>query len=213
MGDAVNPAAFLGYGAQTAARKGLGLCRALVTGINFRLNSRLMDIADSPVPHVAPLTQEAPVRAVWQASAMALFLPGLVVAGGYGALLAALIFGGSGEGALARVCLMVLVIVVPLLLAYAGLRLATTRLTLYAGHLEAHPGFPARDPVMVSYREVSGMLIRRGLSGWITGAGTLVIAQNNGAPVIVSGLSDPDAAFADLSACRDTFLASRAIAE
>lgn len=171
-----------------------------------------MDIVDSPVPHGAPLTEEVPVRAVWQASASALFLPGLVVAAGYGALLAALIYGGSGEGALARVCLVVVVIVVPLLLAYAGLRLATTRLTLYETHLEAHPGFPVRDPVMINYSEVSGMLIKRGLSGWITGAGTLVITQNNAPPVIVSGLSDPDAAFADLTACRESFLASRAIA-
>ena len=134
---------------------------------------------------------------------MALFLPSLVVASGYGALLLTLVFSGRGDGALARICLMVVVIVVPLLLAYAGLRLSTTRLTLHVTHLEAHPGFPARDPVMISYSTVSGLSLRRGLSGWITGAGSLVIERDNGVPVIVPGLANPDAALAGLTACRE----------
>ncbi|MGJ8571336.1 MAG: hypothetical protein ACSHXI_11625 [Hoeflea sp.] len=143
---------------------------------------------------------------------MALFLPSLVVATGYGALLLTLVLSGRGDGALARICLMVLVIVVPLLLAYAGLRLSTTRLTLYAAHLEAHPGFPARDPVMINYPTVSGVSVRRGLSGWITGAGSLVIERGNGVPVIVPGLSSPDAALAGLTAYRDSIHASGATA-
>lgn len=162
-----------------------------------------MDRADSPIPQVPPVSDEAQPVAVWQASALAVFLPSLVVASGYGALLLALVLGGRGDGALARICLMVVVIVVPLLLAYAGLRLSTTRLTLHAAHLEAHPGFPARDPVMISYPTVSGLSLRRGLSGWITGAGSLVIERGNGVPVTIPGLSNPDAALAGLSAHRE----------
>jgi len=97
----------------------------------------------------------------------------------------------------------VLVIVVPLLLAHAGLRLSTTQLTLHAARLEAHPGFPARDPEVISYAEVTGSSLRRGLSGWITGAGSLVIERDTGVPVIVSGLSNPDAALAGLAARRE----------
>lgn len=172
----------------------------------IRLNSGLMDNADSQIEPTTPETREARHRVSWRASAFALFLPGLVVAAGYAGLWFVLYFYGRGEGALARVCLMVLVIIVPLLFAYAGLRLSTTRLTLRGAHLEVHPGFPARDPVIVTYPSVTGVSLRRGLSGWITGAGSLVVERNNGAPVIVSGLSYPDAALADLSARRDALL-------
>lgn len=177
--------------------------RPLVTVAKIRLNSAFMDSADSPTPHSLPASDEALHHSVWQASALALFLPALVVAAGYGALLIALVLGDRGNGPLARVCMIVVVIGVPLLLAYAGLRLSTTRLTLHAAYLEAHPGFPARDPVTIPYAAVSGLSVRGGLSGWITGAGSLVIDLENGPPVIVSGLSNPDAALAELSAYRD----------
>lgn len=166
-----------------------------------------MDRADSHVEPSDVVTGGALARAVWRASAFALFLPGLVVAAGYGALWIALYLNGKGDGALARVSLMVLVIIVPLLFAYAGLRLSTTRLTLRGAHLEVHPGFPARDPVIVSYPAVTGLSLRYGLSGWITGAGSLVIEREHGVPVVVSGLTRPDAALADLSARREAFSA------
>ncbi|WP_417435766.1 hypothetical protein [Hoeflea sp.] len=169
-----------------------------------------MDSADSHIKplHPAsghPASAEPRRRAVWGASALALFLPGLVVAAGYGALWISLYLNDRGEGALARVCLMVVVIIVPLLFAYAGLRLSTTRLTLRGAHLEVHPGFPARDPVIVSYPAVTGLSLRHGLSGWITGAGSLVIEREHGVPVVVSGLTSPDAALADLSARCEAF--------
>lgn len=178
----------------------------------FRLNCALMDRADSQIVTSPPVSSETSRRVAWKASAFALFLPGLVVAAGYAALWAVLHVNGRGEGALARVCLMVLVIGVPILLAYAGLRLSTTRLTLRGVHLEAHPGFPARDPVIVAYPSVTGVSLRRGLSGWITGAGSLVIERENGAPVVVSGLSFPDAALADLTARCEMFNAPDAAA-
>lgn len=158
-----------------------------------------MDSADSPTKPSPSGSGREPRRAEWRASAMALFLPGLVVAIGYAALWIILFVNGRGDGALARVCLLVLVIVVPLLFAYAGLRLSTIRLMLRGAHLEAHPGFPARDPIVVNYPAIAGLSLRRGLSGWITGAGSLVIERESGPPVIVSGLSNPDAALADLS--------------
>jgi hypothetical protein len=170
-----------------------------MTVANFRLNSRVMDSADSHIKPLHPASDGPQRRAVWRASPLALFLPGLVVAAGYGALWISLYLNGRGEGALARVCLMVLIIVVPSLLAYAGLRLSTTRLTLRGAHLEAHPGFPARDPEIMTYTAVTRLSLRRGLSGWITGAGSLVIERDNGLPVVVSGLSSPDVALADLS--------------
>ena len=183
-----------------------------MTVAEIRLNSAFMDSADSHTQHVLPVAEEASHQSAWRASAVALFLPALVVAAGYGTLLFALVLGDRGNGPLARVCMIVLVIGVPLLLAYAGLRLSTTRLTLHAAHLEAHPGFPARDPVAIPYAAVSRASVRRGLSGWITGAGSLVIERENGLPVTVSGLSSPDAAIADLAAFRDAVHAPAASA-
>ena len=161
-----------------------------------------MNSVDSHLEHKAAGSGETRRRVAWRASALALFLPGLVVAAGYAALWLFLYANGRGDGALSRVCLIVLVLVVPLLFAHAGLRLSTTRLTLRGAHLEAHPGFPVRDPVIVTYPAVTGVSLRRGLSGWITGAGSLVIERENGAPLIVPGLAHPDAALADLSARR-----------
>lgn len=169
-----------------------------VTMAKFRLHFVLMDNADSPMKRNDDAAGGARRRTVWRASALTLFLPGLVVAGGYAALWGLLYADGRAGGALARVCLIVLVIGVPCLLAYAGLRLSTIGLALRGAHLEAHPGFPARDPVSIAYPAVSGLSLRRGLSGWITGAGSLVIQRENGPPVVVAGLADPDAALADL---------------
>lgn len=176
-----------------------------VTVVEIRLHSFAMDSADSPIKPSLPAANAGRQRAVWRASPLALFLPALVVAAGYGALWIWLSMNGRGEGALARVCLMVLVIVVPSLLAYAGLRFSTTRLTLRGAHLEAHPGFPARDPVIMTYAGVAGLSLRRGLSGWITGAGSLVIARDSGVPLVISGLESPDAAMADLAARCEAF--------
>ena len=174
-----------------------------VTRAIFRLHSDLMDKADSQIEQHGRRSGDIPQRrGHWRASAIALFLPGLTVAAGYAALWVYLYLDGRANGALARVSLMVLVIVVPLLLAHAGLRLSTTRLTLRGAHLEAHPGFPARDPVIIAYPAVTGVSLRRGLSGWITGAGSLVIKRENGPPVVVSGLSDPDSVLAEVSARR-----------
>jgi len=176
-----------------------------VTVAKFRLNSTVMDSADSHIKPSHSASAGHQSRVVWRASAFALFLPGLVVAAGYGALWAVLYLNDRGEGALARVSLMVLVIIVPLLFAYAGLRLSTTRLTLRGAHLEVHPGFPARDPVIVTYPAVTGLSLRHGLSGWITGAASLVIEREHGVPVVVSGLTNPDAALGDLSARCEAF--------
>ncbi|MCY0096138.1 hypothetical protein [Hoeflea ulvae] len=163
------------------------------------VDSQIESKATGAVPHPRR-------RLARRASAPALFLPGVIVAAGYGGLWLFLYLDSRGDGALARVSLLVLAIGVPLLLAHAGLRLSTTRLTLRGAHLEAHPGFPARDPVIVAYPAITGMSLRRGLSGWITGAGSLVIEREVGPPLVIPGLLDPDAALAELAAHRAAFV-------
>lgn len=142
------------------------------------------------------------VRSVWRASALALFLPPLVIAAGYSALWIYLHLDGRDAGALSRASLAVLILGIPLLLVYAGLRLATTQMTLLGSQLEVHPGFPARDPVLVGYRQIEAIELRRGLSGFLTGAGSLIIAVKAGKPVVASALQDPEAAMAAIEARR-----------
>lgn len=177
-----------------------------VTRPKSPLHWDLMSSADSHLDHEAATSGGGRRRITWRASALALFLPALVVAAGYAALWAYLVADGRGEGALARISLMVLFVGTPLLLAHAGLRLATTRLTLRGAHLEAHKGFPARDPEIVAYAAISDATLRRGLSGWLTGAGSLVIKRENGPVLVVPGLAHPDAALADLTARRSALL-------
>lgn len=138
-------------------------------------------------------------QSVWRASAIALLLPGIVVALGYGGLWLHLSQSGRGEENLARVSLLVLVIGVPCLMAYAGLRLSTLRLTARGAHMEVHTGFPARDPVIVAYPSVTRLGVKHGLSGWLTGAGSLIIERDNCAPLIVAGLCDADAAVTEMT--------------
>lgn len=139
-------------------------------------------------------------RSVWRASALAIFLPTLVIAAGYSALSIFLHLGGRDTGALSRASMAVLVLGIPLLLVYAGLRLATTQMTLRGSQVEIHPGFPARDPILVGYRQIEAVVLKRGLSGFLTGAGSLIIDVKAGRPLVVSALQDPEAAMAAIRA-------------
>lgn len=172
-----------------------------MTLAKIRINSALMDEAYSQADQKIRQTDDrSSRRLVWRASPLALLLPGLAVALGYAGLWLYLMQAGREDSNLARVSLLVLVIGVPCLLAHAGLRLSTTRLTARGAHLEAHPGFPARDPLIVAYPAITGASVKRGLSGWLTGAGSLVIERETGAPVVVSGLGQADAALAEVKA-------------
>ncbi len=158
-----------------------------------------MDSVDSQIELKVP-EQAGRRRLFWRASATALFLPAMVVAAGYAVLWLFLNQTGRGGGHLARVSMLVLVIGVPILLVHAGLRLSTTRLTLRGAHLEAHPGFPARDPLIVAYTSVTGLSVRRGLSGWLTGAGSLIVERGTQPRVIVSGLARAETALLEVAA-------------
>jgi hypothetical protein len=175
--------------------------RRRMTLTEIRINSLPMDDAYSQGDRKIRQTDDRPSRRlIWHASPLALLLPGLAVAFGYAGLWLYLVQTGREDSNLARISLLVLVIGVPCLLAHAGLRLSTTRLTVRGAHLEAHPGFPARDPLIVAYPSITGVRLRRGLSGWLTGAASLIIERDSGAPVVVSGLGEAEAALAEIAA-------------
>jgi hypothetical protein len=176
-----------------------------MTESRIRLNSSIMDDADShvdPEPGQPKGRENGRVltRMTWRAMPLALFLPAVAVALGYACLWIYLVGAGRGDGNLARISLLVLVIGVPGLLAYAGLRLSTIRLTTRGAHLQVHPGFPVRDPVIVTYPSITGLKVKRGLSGWMTGAGSLVIERDSDAAVVVAGLRNADEALNEILA-------------
>jgi hypothetical protein len=191
---------YLRYGASEPQEKPL-INQRCMTSPEIRINSLPMDDAYSQGDQTIRQTDDRSSRRLtWRASPLALLLPGLAVALGYAGLWLYLMQTGRAESNLARISLLVLVIGVPCLLAHAGLRLSTTRLTARGAHLEAHPGFPARDPLIVAYPAITGVRVKRGLSGWLTGAGSLVIERDSGSPVVVSGLGQADSALAEVKA-------------
>ena len=130
----------------------------------------------------------------FRARALALFLPGLVISAGYGLVYGYLHMVERADGHLARLVFAVLMIACPLILTWAGLRLATIRLQLGTNGLEAHPGFPARDPIALAYRDLDGVSIRRDMSSRLTGTGTLVLQPSSGKAIIIEALGDAEGA-------------------
>ena len=133
-------------------------------------------------------------RHEFRAGAVALFLPGLIISAGYGLVYVYLHVTGQAGGHLARLVFAVLMIACPVILTWAGLRLATIRLHFGANGLEAHPGFPARDPVLLPYLDLDGVSIRRDLSNRLTGTGTLVLRPSSGKAIIMDALKDAEGA-------------------
>lgn len=124
-------------------------------------------------------------------SVVALILPTVLIALGYGALWLWLYFSGREDTALARICMFVLLLGVPLLVAYCLLRFATLGIKIYNKHLRVHSGFPSRDPVDIPFAFVESAQIEYGLVGRLTGAGSIKINLSAGRPIAVAGLKDP----------------------
>ena len=123
---------------------------------------------------------------------MALFLPSIVIGTGYAAVLAVLIYAGRADGALARLCIAVLALGMPLLLTHAVLRFFTVSLELMQDSLIVHPGFPRRDPYEVPYQIIREIRVRHGIAGRLTGSGTLIFELVTGQRIRVRDLQGPE---------------------
>jgi hypothetical protein len=82
-------------------------------------------------------------------STVAVFLPSAVIVGGYLAAWTGLWIAGRGDGALARLCLLVLSLGGPFLVAHALLRRFTARVEVLPQAVMVHAGFPRSEPVAV----------------------------------------------------------------
>lgn len=133
-------------------------------------------------------------------SALALFLPIIVVSIGYGLLWFWLYTDGQSHSALARVCMFVLVLGVPLISAYNLLRYATLGIKLNETFLKVHSGFPSRDPIEIPYILIKDIKIVKGLAGRWTGAASLQIFMSSSKPITIAALIHPKQAKAAIQA-------------
>jgi len=127
-------------------------------------------------------------------SARALFLPVALIVAGYGIGLAALIFLDMGNGATARLCMVVLALAIPFLIAHAVLRRLTTRLDVFSHAVHLQPGFPSNRHHVVPYALIRSVRVRRGLGGLLAGSGTVSIELTNGARLAACDLAAPERA-------------------
>jgi len=127
-------------------------------------------------------------------STRAVFLPAILIVGGYAAAFAWLWLQGRGDGALARLCLLVLAVGGPFLLAHAVLRRFTVRIDVMPHAVYAHTGFPRKAPDEIPYALIRRLTLRRGPVGRLTGSGTLVFEIAGGTAIVVADLARPDQA-------------------
>ena len=127
-------------------------------------------------------------------STTALFLPAALIVAGYGTFLTALILLGMGDSAIARLCMVVLALAAPFLIAYAVLRRVTTRLDIFSHAVHLQPGFPKNEQYVVPYALIRSVRVRRGLGGWLSRSGTVSIELTNGAPIAACDLAEPERA-------------------
>ena len=122
----------------------------------------------------------------------ALFLPTAVIAAGYAVALMGLQMLGKGEGALARLCIMVLALGVPLLLASAVLRFFTIRIQLLSDTIVIHQGFPRRNAREISYPLIRAVHVSQGIAGKWSESGALILELVTGQRVTISDMAEPD---------------------
>ncbi len=126
------------------------------------------------------------------ASRRALFAPAAVVALSYAGLFLVLARLGAADSALARLCLVVVGVAVPLMVAHAAMKAVTTRVQVFAHAVLVHPGFPRREPMEIPYAVIRSVGVRRGVGGRATGSGTLVLELGGGGYVTACDLADAD---------------------
>lgn len=128
-------------------------------------------------------------------SGRAIFLPTILIVGGYAVVFLSLWLFGLGEGGLARLCLLALAVGGPFLVAHAVLRRFTIRVDVMPHAVYVHSGFPRRAPDEISYALIRRLTLVRGPVGRLTGSATLVFEIAGGTRIAVDHLARPDEAF------------------
>lgn len=128
-----------------------------------------------------------------------IFLPALVVTMLYGGVWVFLLLAGKGESALATLCLLVLLLVVPVLLVRAFLRFATFDLRIDDISLRYRRGWFRPHWHKVSLDELSGARATLSPVGRIFGGGALELTQKVGRPIRLNDVDSPEHAARKIS--------------
>lgn len=120
-----------------------------------------------------------------------IFLPAIVVAFLYGIVLILLLITGNGDTDLAKIMLLVLLMVVPLLLVRAYLRYASLGLRVGHDYVAYRQGWLRPRWKRLRLDEVSSAKVRHGLAGDILGGGDLVFTLYADRPVQLQDLARP----------------------
>lgn len=126
--------------------------------------------------------------AVFQPSTLAVFLPVLAIAAGYGLFWAALWVSGRSHGTIAHLCVAVLVIATPMLAAHALLRALTLRVRVMPRAVLVHRGFPSGAEIALAYSDIASVHAMRGKTARFTGSGALVIDLIDRARITIGDL-------------------------
>ncbi len=132
----------------------------------------------------------APVLASAKAHA-SVFLPALVIAVLYGGIWLFIVALGKGDGALARLMVLICVIGVPAVFLHAFLRFMSTSADLTERTLVINRGWPRRRTVTLDLRDVVDVQTRQTVLGRVLGVGTLIVRNSKGSRYRINDLAAP----------------------
>lgn len=121
-----------------------------------------------------------------------IFLPAIIVALLYGGVLLVLLVSGKGDTDLAKIMLLVLMLVVPLLLVRAYLRFASLGVQIGQDYIAYRQGWLRPRWRRLRLDDTAGATIRYGLAGKLLGGGDVVFIRRVGNPVHVHDIARPE---------------------
>lgn len=120
------------------------------------------------------------------------FLPSLIISLGYGLIWLWLYSQGQGGGALARLSLAVVLLIVPLLIAYGVLKQVTTYVDVFGSYVKVNRGIANSGSAELPFAFIERVDIVYGLLGRITNSATVRINLSSGKVVSIAGIDRPN---------------------
>lgn len=121
-----------------------------------------------------------------------IFLPALVVAVLYGSVLLILLASGKGDTDIAKIMLLVLMLVVPLLLVRAYLRYASLGVQIGHDYIAYRQGWLRPRWKRLRVDDAAGATVRYGAAGSVLGGGDVVLVRRVGDPVHLLDVAEPE---------------------
>ena len=134
-----------------------------------------------------------------------LFAPAILVALVYGLMWLVLVLLGRGDGAVARICLLVFSIGSPLLLVYGFLRYNSVWIALAGDELCLARGWPRLSHDQIPLGKISGIRLRQSFVGRHFHVGEVLVETRDGQRYRVSDIADPEMIVRELNGALDAF--------